>query len=750
MLGNITGQVGHLNIHNNNNNKECYYDHLSVLIAKAKKIQTAFGYIKHSLYVQCAELLVELRQVSLSWLRDSKTATDRSKITAVLEKSKQLGLHPTTAGKVGMKSAASYTVNVKAIIKSTVQEVNLVQMELHNQSIIALCKNVVSSNQTNVGGPVANKTGSLHVFAHLDATVLKNILADIQNVHGGCKTKEATSYRKSIHCLMGLRESVLNLKPVKEGQDDDAPQVDQRARWTNVSVLIEQEEQKKDLLDLYLNEFTTIRNERNNSIMCSEMITAMKNNAIQGTVGDLSEMDNSSTNHATVVDTSNLETAIQYATDMVPVSDKAQHLLLISSDLLALRCAVNVQDWDAVEMQLRGMHDKDGTSANGNNNNNNTTPLKGIPASAMVPVSSFLCTEIKYITHELNNVRTCTYLHNALQENRYVGVDRNLHYDSIDEPTNHSAQQLQQCNTKDLEEMLNHALAIGPPRTHKSRALFVVAECVVHIRTALIAHQFESVYKALRPTGGFAKLLKVLHVNLDDEDEEDRVDEAALAWSDIVSHHRASSFNSMLVDYDQNECLALSSNAALSPPSFVANELIAARNEAEHVLSLHRLTAAIDHGGYGCDQVGELTYMLATKPPRAGMQVNRLKVGIALSEKCQVESKSVLVAALTDVARTVLSIRTSLINQDYDALELFLFNEQDETVHLTAVPPLLQHVNCYEASKVEHALSLGTSEIEKATYELWNYRTNEYLVSSCSFFVFAFYMYCWDRVDQTM
>jgi hypothetical protein len=45
---------------------------------------------------------------------------------------------------------------------------------------------------------------------------------------------------------------------------------------------------------------------------------------------------------------------------------------------------------------------------------------------------------------------------------------------------------------------------------------------------------------------------------------------------------------------------------------------------------------------------------------------------------------------------------------------------------------------------------LGTSEIEKATYELWNYRTNEYLVSSCSFFVFAFYMYCWDRVDQTM
>lgn len=716
------------------------------MIAKAKKIQTAFGYIKHSLYVQCAELLVELRQVSLSWLRDPKAATDSSKITAVLEKSKQLGLHPTTAGKVGMKSTASYTVNVKAIIKSTVQEVNLVQMELHNQSIIALCKNVVSSTETNVGGPVANKTGSLHVFAHLDATVLKNILVDIQNVHGGCKTKEATSYRKSIHCLMVLRESVLNLKPVEEGQDDDAPQVDQRARWTNVSVLIEQEEEKKDLLDLYLNEFTTIRNERNNSIMCSEMITAMKNNAIQGTVGDLSDMDNSSINHATVVDTSNLETAIQYATDMVPVSERAQHLLLISSDLLALRRAVNVQDWDAVETQLCGMHDKNGTGASSNNNNN--TPLKGIPASAMVPVSSFLRTEIKYITHELNNFRTCTYLHNALQENRYVGVDRNLHYDSIDEPTNHSAQQLQQCNTKDLEEMLNHALDIGPPRTQKSRALFVVAECVVHIRTALIAHQFESVYKALRPTGGFAKLLKVLHVNLDDEDEEDRVDEAALAWSDIISHHRSSSFNSMLVDYDQNECLALSSNAALSPPSFVANELIAARNEAEHVLTMHRLTAAIDHGAYGCDQVGELTYMLATKPPRGGMQVNRLKVGIALSEKCQVESKSVLVAALTDVARTVLSIRTSLINQNYDALELLLFNEPDETVHLTAIPPLLQHVNCYEASKVERALSLGTSEIEKATYELWNYRTNEYLVSR-PFLCFLFYMGCLDRVHQT-
>ena len=83
---------------------------------------------------------------------------------------------------------------------------------------------------------------------------------------------------------MCLRESVLNMKKVQEGQDDDEQQVDQRERWKDVSALIEQEEEKHVLLDMYSSEFVTIKNERNNSIMCSEMITEMKNNAIQGTV----------------------------------------------------------------------------------------------------------------------------------------------------------------------------------------------------------------------------------------------------------------------------------------------------------------------------------------------------------------------------------------------------------------------------------------------------------------------------------
>jgi hypothetical protein len=714
-IGSINGTVGHLNINSgtdDNDTNTCRYEHFILVLERAKTIRTSYGYNKHSLYMKCVELLLKLRKTSIKWLT-SPTKSNTNEIITILENSKRLGLHPTTYLKFIKEEEEKFkNVNINNIIKSTVDEVHLVQMELHNQSIITLCRNIIdtsssSDNYLHIGGPSTNDIGSVNIFNQLDSNILKDILDKIQNVYGGCKTNEAKLHRNSIFVLMNLRMAVLNM---------NSNEMNERIKWKDVSKLIENEKNENQLLDIYLNEFHIIQNERNNSIMCSEMLNSMKNN----TCNNMN------------IDTVELENAIDYATKMIPISKNAKILLLIAKDLLHLRLAVQNKNWDQVEMYLRSMHDQNGNIIN--------IPvkkgqLKGIEYSkikeiGLLPINNdSIQDEIKYIVLELNNVRMCTYIMNALQENRYVGVDRNVHYDSTDDTNNPSSKLLGNCKINDLKNVLQHSITIGPPKTKKCRSLYIVAELVVHIREKLMNFQFEGVYTALRPIGGYKKLLKIVHVDDDDDDVKNGDEEEndfTIPWPDIISQYVSSV--AIKIEFSTDDIFTLSNNDFLKRNTCIHNEIIAARNEAEHNITMKRLIVALENGSFNIGEIGELNYMLATSSkPNAGIKIKRLQNGIALSNKCHVESKSSIVKTLTYVARKILQIRKSMITQNYDEIENLLFQEE---VHGCDVPSLFNHLDTYSSSAVEHCINKVNAEIRRCTYELWNYRTNEYLVNS--------------------